>query len=307
VLFNLSNSTSTSASQKEHIDAALIPNSSIAASCNYQLRTYRYNDFNKYKQATLQRYNLDMSLVAFNRNIRRILSIEIKNRLIASPYRFLGDGRVATSQHIWGRRRNINNTTGQKPTDVAKNDAEIVETTGIQYAALKDANAQMQKYHETRELMRQGKLKNLNSNNQMNHTATAVQASILVVFLLAFIASPFIGKKIARDDEFRKKYIPSWYDFTVKKPENAWTRDELHEQMLQVQHDIHTRAIAGEFTPEKLQQLQNALQSPMGSSQDMDNVYHPHRQGMDRSRIPKEWDMIHPGMDVDEELDERDN
>jgi hypothetical protein len=177
-----------------------------------------------------------------------------------------------------------------------------------QHVALKDANAQMQKYHETRELMKQGKLKNLNSKNQQSNSATATQAGIMVVFLIAFMSTPFLGKKIAQDEEFRKKYIPAWYDYTVKRPENPWTRDELHEQMLQVQHDIHTRAIAGEFTPEKLQALQNAMQSPNSSSSAaLDDLYHPHRQGLDRSKIPKEWDMVHPGLAADEELDERDS
>ena len=177
-----------------------------------------------------------------------------------------------------------------------------------QYVALKDANAQMQKYHETRELMRQGKLTKLNNKNQQNSSATAAQAGILVVFLVAFMSTPFIGKRIAQDEEFRKKYIPSWYDYTVKRPENAWTRDELHEQMLQVQHDIHTRAIAGEFTPEKLKELQDAMQSPNSSSSiALDEMYHPHRQGIDRSKIPKEWDMVHPGLAADEDLDERDS
>lgn len=177
-----------------------------------------------------------------------------------------------------------------------------------QHVALKDANAQMQKYHETRELMRQGKLPKLNNNGKQNNSATATQAGILVVFLVAFMSTPFLGKKIARDEEFRKKYIPEWYDYTVKRPENPWTRDELHEQMLQVQHDIHNRAIAGEFTPEKLKELQDAMQSPNSSSSvALDELYHPHRHGIDRSKIRKEWDMVHPGLAAGEELDERDS
>ncbi len=183
-----------------------------------------------------------------------------------------------------------------------------IKETKAKYMALKDANAEMKKYYDAKELMKQGKLPKLNNNNPKNHTATAAQAGILVVFLIAFIATPFIGKRIAQDDEFREKYVPSWYDFTVKRPEKAWTRDELHEQMLQVQHDIHTRAIAGEFTPEKLKELQDSMQSPNSSSSlAIDERYHPHRHGIDRSKIPKEWDMVHPGLAADEELDERDS
>jgi hypothetical protein len=202
------------------------------------------------------------------------------------------------------RCRISSNTNETNPITSTSSDV----TAKPKYVALKDANAQMQKYHETRALMKQGKLKILNTKNQQSSSATAAQAGIMVVFLFAFLSTPFLGKKIAQDEEFRKKYIPSWYDYTVKKPENAWTRDELHEQMLQVQHDIHTRAIAGEFTPEKLQALQDAMQSPNNSSSAaLDDLYHPHRQGMDRSKIPKEWDMVHPGLAADEELDERDS
>jgi hypothetical protein len=203
-------------------------------------------------------------------------------------------------------RRNNSNTsqTTNEPATAAVSNVEAAPK--LQHVALKDANAQMQKYHETRELKRQGKLVNLNGKNQQSNSATAAQAGIMVAFLLAFMSTPFLGKKIAQDEEFRNKYIPAWYDFTVKRPEHAWTRDELHEQMLQVQHDIHTRAIAGEFTPEKLQELQNAMQTPNGSSSlALDDLYHPHRKGIDRTKIPKEWDMVHPGLASDEDLDER--
>jgi hypothetical protein len=227
-----------------------------------------------------------MSLRIANRTVYGSLSLHQQIQ-----YRPVGLGR------FW-------NSTNAKDPKIAVT-ASTVEESQKQYEALRDANSQMQKYHEARELMKQGKLKN-NYMYQANQSSTAIQAGIVIVFLAVFMSMPFLGKRIAQDDEFRNKYIPGWYDFTVKKPDHAWTRDELHEQMLQVQHDIHTRAIAGEFTPEKLQQLQNAMQSPAGPSVEQMNNLYPHRQGVDRSRIPKEWDMVHPGMASDEELDEGD-
>merc|ERR1712154_107157 len=68
-------------------------------------------------------------------------------------------------------------------------------------------------------------------------------------FLAAFLITPFLGKRIASDDEFRSKFIPKWYDFTIEKPEYAWTRRELHEQYIKLQKEMHERAIAGEFSP----------------------------------------------------------
>lgn len=178
---------------------------------------------------------------------------------------------------------------------------------------MKEANAQMQSYHEARELMKQGKLPSANNNNNNTNNkrgggppnnATVAQAGVFCLFLAAFMATPFLGKKIATDDAFRQKWVPAWYDYTVKKPEHAWTREELHEQMLQVQQDVHERAIRGEFAPDKLRELQNAMQSPYASS----SYGHNNNQGgLDRSKIPKEWDKIHPGLDDNENLDESDD
>lgn len=157
---------------------------------------------------------------------------------------------------------------------------------------MKDANAQMKKYHDARELKKQGKLINLNGRRGPENL-TAFQAGLALAFLLTFLATPFIGKRIAQDEEFREKWVPAWYDFTVKQPKNAWTREELHEQMLLAQQEIRNRAIAGDFAPDKLNELQDAFQS-----------HYPHRAGVDRTKIPAGWDRIHPGLDDDEELNE---
>jgi hypothetical protein len=234
-----------------------------------------------------------MSLCLFRRRIRRFLPYSIRMECFTfAPVKI-----VSQQQYI---RRFGSNANEQKAGSALSNDSNAAVR---QYIALKDANEQMKKYYETRELLRQGKLKSLNGGDKTSHGATAAQAGLLVAFLVAFMATPFLGKRIAQDDEFRLKYIPSWYDYTVKKPENAWTREELHEQMLQVQHDVHKRAIAGEFTPEKLRELQEAMQSPLGSSVGIENAHSP-RDGTDASRIPKEWDMVHPGMAMDEKWDE---
>jgi hypothetical protein len=82
-------------------------------------------------------------------------------------------------------------------------------------AHLREANAKMEKYHEARILMQQGKLK---SKNPGPEHPTLMQGGIFAVFLVAFFSMPFLGKKIAQDEEFREKWVPKWYDWTVKKP-----------------------------------------------------------------------------------------
>jgi hypothetical protein len=172
---------------------------------------------------------------------------------------------------------------------------ETANAGGVDRTAyLKEANRQMEKYHQTRELFKQGKLKSKNAHLGPK-SPTAGQLAVVGFFIAAFLSMPFLGKKIAQDEEFKKKWVPKCMDYTIPKPENPWTRDELHEQMLQIQRDIRERAIAGEFTPEKLEQMQGSLAG-------LD--YNPHRAGIDKSKIPKGWDKIHPGVDDDEDVNE---
>lgn len=148
------------------------------------------------------------------------------------------------------------------------------EASKLEY--LRSANAEMQKYHETRELLRRGKLP---SRNKQTPTSYWPAAAALGAFLVVFAAMPFLGKKIAKDDEFREKYVPKALDFTVPKPENPWTREELHQQMLMVQHELRRRAIAGELDDKKLDEMREKMQSD----------------------IPKKWNQVHPGSDDEED------
>lgn len=102
----------------------------------------------------------------------------------------------------------------------------------------------------------------------------------------AFILTPFLGRKIAYDEEFKEKYIPKWFDYTLNKPKNAWTKEELHEQVLILQHQLHQRAINGEFTPEKLDEMRRNL--------------HKKPEKEEYAHFAK----LHPGVDDDEELED---
>ncbi|GKY92208.1 hypothetical protein MPSEU_000192000 [Mayamaea pseudoterrestris] len=166
------------------------------------------------------------------------------------------------------------------------------KTAADQQAYLRQANSKMKEYHETRELMRQGKLKSKpnDAKGPQRQFMAQAQFAVVGVFLVAFLSTPFLGRKIATDAAFREKWVPKWYDFTVKKPEQAWTRQELHEQAVAIQRDIRERAIRGEFTPEKLDELRSSIQG----------MEYPHRENLDRSQVPKEWDRVHPNLDDDE-------
>lgn len=164
---------------------------------------------------------------------------------------------------------------------------------------MRQANFAMKEYHEARELMRRGQLKPHPDNAKTlsslsssgNSTNTFVQSAVLVTFLLAFLASPFLGKKIATDPDFRRRF--PWLDYTVEQPEHAWTRDELHLQMLAVQQHIMERAAQGEFAPEKLERLAEKMQKDEGAGEELSEVEK-------RQRV---WDRIHPGMEPDDEDD----
>lgn len=104
--------------------------------------------------------------------------------------------------------------------------------------------------------------------------------------LCAFLITPFLGRKIAYDEEFRKKYIPAWYDYTVERPQNAWTKEELQQEIMLLQRKLHERAIAGEFTPEKLEEMRRKL------AKEPEEEEYAH------------FSQLHPGVDDDEELED---
>jgi len=157
-------------------------------------------------------------------------------------------------------------------------------------AAVRHANKAMKGYTQTRILAKQGKLPSKNRPKSHAHqSATAIQFSIFISLAIAFIVSPILGKKIATDEEFREKYIPSWYDFRVKPPKSAWTRQELHDQIVEVERDMRERAIRGDFSPEKLDELKSNLQPRSDLSKE--DLALAKKYG---------WGSIHPGVDPDD-------
>lgn len=112
------------------------------------------------------------------------------------------------------------------------------------------------------------------------------QVALGMTLLCSFIITPFLGRKIALDEEFKQKYIPDWYDYSIERPKNAWTKEELHQQVMILQKQLHERAIAGEFTPEKLEEMRRNL------------PIKPERE--EYAHFAK----LHPGVDDDEELED---
>lgn len=160
-------------------------------------------------------------------------------------------------------------------------------------AYLRQANATMEQYHYTRELARQGKLPNKNAHygpNSGDSSTGTVQVGIVAFFLVAFACTPWIGKQMAHDEEFRLRF--SFYDYTVRRPEAPWTRQELHEQMLAVEQELRQRALQGDFQPEKLEALQRNFRKLDGNQE--------------QSNYPSAWDRIHPGLEHGEKLNEED-
>jgi len=151
--------------------------------------------------------------------------------------------------------------------------------------ALRDANEKMKFYYENRPSIQTLKKssRKLKFGDENSHF---IQAGAISTFLCLFLFTPFLGKKIAQDEEFRKKYIPAYYDYTLEKPDYAWTRQELHEQMVQLQKELHERAINGEFTPEKLEEMRR------------------HFNGVDPKNDEHGWGKIHPGVDDDEDVED---
>mmetsp|Transcript_17634 Transcript_17634/g.48040 ORF Transcript_17634/g.48040 Transcript_17634/m.48040 type:complete len:215 (-) Transcript_17634:1358-2002(-) len=194
--------------------------------------------------------------------------------------------------------RNMTITTGGPKK--FKNQAE-------RWAYIKGANAKMEEYHRAREMMKSGKLKNKSYYNKQDNSVVAKQAAIAVTFLFAFLATPFVGRKIAEDEEFRNKWIPSWYDYTIK-PERGWTRDEINSQMMQIEMDVRRRAAAGEFNPEKLEALQKRLEESerFKGGEDLLEKLHDGSESKDsKTEIRAQvWDLPNPALEKGESYNE---
>ena len=149
-------------------------------------------------------------------------------------------------------------------------------------AAMKDANEKMRAYYQNPP----PRSKKHNNTRDAEHR---MQLALVSSFLVAFVSAAMLGKKIAQDEEFRKNWVPSWYDFSIEKPQHAWTREELHEQMVQVQTELHERAIRGEFTREKLEEMRR------------------HAYGANPEDDEHGWAKLHPGVDDDEEIEEEED
>mmetsp|Transcript_29548 Transcript_29548/g.45104 ORF Transcript_29548/g.45104 Transcript_29548/m.45104 type:complete len:171 (-) Transcript_29548:78-590(-) len=156
-------------------------------------------------------------------------------------------------------------------------------TTAERESALRNANEKMRQYYVNRPPIHLVKKKRKFGEGPQDG-AHFVQLAAVSSFLCAFVVTPFIGKKIAQDDEFRQKYVPKWYDFSIEKPAYAFTRRELHDQMIQVQNELHQRAIRGEFSPEKLDGMRR---------------HFPNKEVSEHG-----WDQLHPGVDDDEDIEE---
>mmetsp|Transcript_7109 Transcript_7109/g.15425 ORF Transcript_7109/g.15425 Transcript_7109/m.15425 type:complete len:208 (-) Transcript_7109:146-769(-) len=152
-------------------------------------------------------------------------------------------------------------------------------------AALHKANETMKAYYSypPEKVMA---LKKAKFNERHRDKQFYFQLALGSSLICSFLVTPFIGRKIAYDDEFRKRWIPKWYDYTIEKPKNAWTKEELHQQVMQLQNQLHQRAIAGEFTPEKLEEMRRNL----AKKPDKEEYAH--------------FSQLHPGVDDDEDLED---
>lgn len=152
-------------------------------------------------------------------------------------------------------------------------------------AALEKANESMKDYYQY-PVEKVIAAKKARFNNRHRGKDFYLQLGLGVSLICSFLATPFLGRKIAMDAEFREKYIPTWYDYTLEKPKSAWTRAELQEHLVKLRTELHERAMRGEFTPEKLEEMRRNLKKKPEKAE------HAH------------FAQLHPGVDDDEELED---
>ena len=125
------------------------------------------------------------------------------NRAVLSVARRQTVSRTQCQSKIQFPRKNLSTT---KSGDGAGKSAAEAEEARQQ--VLHDANEKMKTYHHARLAKLRGELP---SKNKSGPESNMIQIGVVLAFLAAFAASPFLGRKIAQDKEFREKYIPSWY------------------------------------------------------------------------------------------------
>jgi len=202
-------------------------------------------------------------------------------------------------------KRNILVESTRKSSNASSSGKQF-KTPSERLEYIKDANAKMEEYHKAREAMKSGKLKSKNPYRKQDSNIATKQFAIAGIFLVAFLSTPFLGRKIAQDKEFRDKYIPSWYNYTVTQ-ERGWTRDEINAQMMQVELEVRRRAAAGEFSPEKLERLQKRLQDSGNESEDgLLEIAQKAEQGTQEfSKLRQQvWDQPNPALEKGEKYNE---
>lgn len=165
-----------------------------------------------------------------------------------------------------------------------KNESKKMTAEEVE-AALEKANESMKAYYSY-PVEKVIALKKAKFQKRHMDKAFYLQLGLGMSLLCAFLLTPFLGRKIAYDKEFREKYIPKWYDYTLEKPKNAWSREELQQQVMALQKQLHERAIRGEFTPEKLDKMRRTMHKKPELEE------HAH------------FAQLHPGVDDDEEVED---
>jgi len=227
--------------------------------------------------------SMHRSLLSRNQQHPSVVLAQASSRFIAAPTRKICSGRINKAgvgrKHFFSSK-----STGSSAEKTA---AEKSEEARQQ--VLHEANETMKSYHHARLAKLRGELP---SKRKPGRGTNYAQAGVIAFFMLGFAASPFMGKKIATDKEFREKYIPSWYDFTIKRPSSELSREEVHEQILQLQKEIRDRAIRGEFSDEKLAKMRRYMEGTDPNKEfNPDNDVHA-------------WSKLHPGVADDEEVEE---
>ena len=210
----------------------------------------------------------------------RLLAVSASSRLGG-----LSRQRPCCGSNIMYNHRLVVRRKFSAPTSSPTNNGKKAMTAEEIDAALEKANESMKAYYQY-PVEKVIAAKKARFNNRHRGKDFFLQLGLGMSLLCSFLATPFVGRKIAYDEEFKQKYIPSWYDYTLEKPKSAWTRAELQEHLVKLRTELHERAIRGEFTPEKLEEMRRNLEKKPEKAE------HAH------------FAQLHPGVDDDEELED---
>jgi hypothetical protein len=131
-----------------------------------------------------------------------------------------------------------------------------------------------------------------------SQTQLALQVVVGATMLAGLVLSPFLGRKLALDPP---DWVPEWYNFRVPQ-EKGMTSREFQDMFIEMQQELHERAIKGEFHPDNMNKIDWSKEDHAGANKTPMTADDRMQRDLERKLAQRHgWDKMQP---LDEEADD---